>query len=85
MAGSSRAAARRGEALTYDPTCYLCPGNQRANGEVNPDYDATFVFTNDFAALRPGRPTAEARATACSARRSSPAPAGSSASRGVTT
>ena len=42
-----------GEALTYDPTCYLCPGNRRANGEVNPDYDATFVFTNDFAALRP--------------------------------
>jgi UDPglucose--hexose-1-phosphate uridylyltransferase len=42
-----------GEAVTYDPTCYLCPGNQRANGAVNPDYDATFVFTNDFAALRP--------------------------------
>jgi UDPglucose--hexose-1-phosphate uridylyltransferase len=42
-----------GDALTYDPTCYLCPGNRRANGEVNPDYDATFVFTNDFAALRP--------------------------------
>ncbi len=37
----------------YDPTCYLCPGNRRANGEINPDYDATFVFTNDFAALRP--------------------------------
>ena len=40
-------------AVAYDPTCYLCPGNRRANGEVNPDYDATFVFTNDFAALRP--------------------------------
>jgi UDPglucose--hexose-1-phosphate uridylyltransferase len=37
----------------YDPTCYLCPGNRRANGEVNPDYSETFVFTNDFAALRP--------------------------------
>jgi UDPglucose--hexose-1-phosphate uridylyltransferase len=40
-------------APAYDPTCYLCPGNVRANGEVNPDYPATFVFTNDFAALRP--------------------------------
>jgi UDPglucose--hexose-1-phosphate uridylyltransferase len=37
----------------YDPTCYLCPGNSRANGAVNPAYDTTFVFTNDFAALRP--------------------------------
>ena len=37
----------------YDPGCYLCPGNERANGERNPGYDGTFVFTNDFAALRP--------------------------------
>jgi UDPglucose--hexose-1-phosphate uridylyltransferase len=37
----------------YDPGCYLCPGNVRANGAVNPPYDATFVFENDFAALRP--------------------------------
>jgi UDPglucose--hexose-1-phosphate uridylyltransferase len=35
----------------YDPACYLCPGNTRAGGAVNPDYDTTFVFTNDFAAL----------------------------------
>jgi UDPglucose--hexose-1-phosphate uridylyltransferase len=42
-----------GEVVTFDPTCYLCPGNRRANGEVNPDYSETFVFTNDFAALRP--------------------------------
>jgi UDPglucose--hexose-1-phosphate uridylyltransferase len=41
------------ESVGYDPTCYLCPGNRRANGEVNPDYASTFVFTNDFAALRP--------------------------------
>jgi UDPglucose--hexose-1-phosphate uridylyltransferase len=41
-------------ALTYDPTCYLCPGNQRAGGASNPKYQATFVFTNDFAALKPG-------------------------------
>jgi UDPglucose--hexose-1-phosphate uridylyltransferase len=37
----------------YDPECYLCPGNRRANGDVNPDYADTFVFTNDFPALRP--------------------------------
>src|ERR671931_12112 len=37
----------------YDPTCYLCPGNQRAAGVKNPDYSSTFVFDNDFAALLP--------------------------------
>src|SRR5262245_43558586 len=42
-----------GERPAYDPRCYLCPGNTRANGDVNPRYDATFVFTNDFSALRP--------------------------------
>jgi UDPglucose--hexose-1-phosphate uridylyltransferase len=41
------------QSATYDPTCYLCPGNTRANGQANPDYSGTFVFTNDFAALRP--------------------------------
>lgn len=35
----------------FDPTCYLCPGNVRANGEVNPTYPSTYSFTNDFAAL----------------------------------
>jgi len=42
--------------LEFDPTCYLCPGNRRANGQTNPAYDDTFVFTNDFAALRPDAP-----------------------------
>jgi UDPglucose--hexose-1-phosphate uridylyltransferase len=42
----------------YDPTCYLCPGNQRAGDERNPHYDSTFVFTNDFAALLPDSPEA---------------------------
>jgi len=41
---------------TYDPTCYLCPGNTRANGAVNPAYEGTFVFDNDFAALVPDVP-----------------------------
>lgn len=35
----------------YDPGCYLCPGNTRANGEVNPHYPTTYVFPNDFPAL----------------------------------
>ena len=37
----------------YDPTCYLCPGNTRAGGIRNPKYETTFVFDNDFPALRP--------------------------------
>jgi UDPglucose--hexose-1-phosphate uridylyltransferase len=36
---------------SYDPTCYLCPGNTRADGSVNPHYDNSFVFTNDYSAL----------------------------------
>lgn len=35
----------------YDPSCYLCPGNERANGERNPPYEGVFAFDNDFAAL----------------------------------
>ncbi len=41
-------------ALAYDPECYLCPGNTRAHGDVNPDYPTTLVFANDFPALRMG-------------------------------
>ena len=37
----------------YDPSCYLCPGNERAGGTRNPNYSTTFVFTNDFTALKP--------------------------------
>jgi len=36
----------------YDATCYLCPGNVRANGVNNPDYESSFVFENDFAAMK---------------------------------
>jgi UDPglucose--hexose-1-phosphate uridylyltransferase len=31
----------------FDPTCYLCPGNARVSGAVNPDYSGTYVFDND--------------------------------------
>ncbi|MBN1648086.1 MAG: UDP-glucose--hexose-1-phosphate uridylyltransferase [Spirochaetales bacterium] len=40
----------------YDPGCYLCPGNTRANGEKNPQYTSTFTFINDFPALLPDTP-----------------------------
>jgi len=39
--------------LRYDPSCYLCPGNVRANGQKNPAYETTFAFDNDFPALLP--------------------------------
>ena len=42
---------------SYDPGCYLCPGNERAGGVHNPQYESTFVFENDFAALLPGTPS----------------------------
>jgi UDPglucose--hexose-1-phosphate uridylyltransferase len=37
-------------AVPYDPQCYLCPGNQRAGGAVNPAYEGIFSFTNDYLA-----------------------------------
>jgi len=50
------------ELQSYDKDCYLCPRNKRVNGDhVNPDYQDTFAFTNDFSALlkdSPGTPPA---------------------------
>ena len=52
-------AAAQDKRPEYDPSCYLCPTNKRANLDkdgkpiTNPDYQNTFVFTNDFAALLP--------------------------------
>lgn len=37
---------------TYDPACYLCPGNTRVDGQVNPAYVGPYVFANDFPTLR---------------------------------
>lgn len=45
--------------VAYNPECYLCPGNTRAGGEINPDYPATFVFPNDFPALMSDTPAPE--------------------------
>jgi len=50
----SKTAAPAG--LTYDPECYLCPGNQRAGGEKNPEYSSVFSFVNDYAAVLPNPP-----------------------------
>lgn len=43
---------------SYDEKCYLCPGNKRTSGATNPNYQDTFVFTNDFQALLPDTPQA---------------------------
>nr|WP_113867866.1 galactose-1-phosphate uridylyltransferase [Brenneria salicis]NMN90946.1 UDPglucose--hexose-1-phosphate uridylyltransferase [Brenneria salicis ATCC 15712 = DSM 30166]RBP60522.1 UTP-hexose-1-phosphate uridylyltransferase /UDP-glucose-hexose-1-phosphate uridylyltransferase [Brenneria salicis ATCC 15712 = DSM 30166]RLM30147.1 galactose-1-phosphate uridylyltransferase [Brenneria salicis ATCC 15712 = DSM 30166] len=36
---------------SYDPHCYLCAGNRRISGDINPSYQGAYVFTNDFSAL----------------------------------
>jgi UDPglucose--hexose-1-phosphate uridylyltransferase len=43
----------------HDSQCYLCPGNARAGGARNPDYTGTFIFDNDFAALKPDTPAGD--------------------------
>ncbi len=56
--GEATAAGLADNKLSYDPTCYLCPGNSRAGGARNPDYRGTFVFPNDYAALARDTPPA---------------------------
>jgi UDPglucose--hexose-1-phosphate uridylyltransferase len=53
--GTVEASAAEPQA-THDPTCYLCPGNERAGGIRNPEYTSTFAFDNDFPALRLAQP-----------------------------
>lgn len=43
---------------SYDPQCYLCPGNSRVGGVQNPQYESTFVFINDFPSLLSDSPEA---------------------------
>jgi len=52
-------AAAATEILKYDPACYMCPGNKRSTGDVNPSYQNIFVFDNDYPALLPGRESAK--------------------------
>jgi UDPglucose--hexose-1-phosphate uridylyltransferase len=47
---------RESLSVEYDQTCFLCPGNTRANGEINPKYEDTFIFTNDFQSLLENTP-----------------------------
>lgn len=44
---------------SYDDNCYLCPGNDRAHGNSNPEYEGVYIFPNDFSALLPDTPAPE--------------------------
>ncbi|WP_421920972.1 UDP-glucose--hexose-1-phosphate uridylyltransferase [Marinifilum sp.] len=46
---------------SYDPKCYLCPGNERIGGEKNPNYEDVYSFQNDFSALLQDTPEGEFR------------------------
>jgi len=37
--------------IPYDENCYLCPGNERVSGQLNPDYQAVYSFENDHPAM----------------------------------
>ena len=70
----------RQRAITVPRRQWQGVDSRAQDGERNPPYERPFVFTNDFAALRPA--TSDGRGTptrACSGRRASGAPAGSSA------
>jgi UDPglucose--hexose-1-phosphate uridylyltransferase len=41
----------------YVADCYLCPGNSRVSGKVNPNYEKTFVFDNDHPCVSYGAPS----------------------------
>ncbi|KAG6007322.1 galactose-1-phosphate uridyl transferase [Claviceps maximensis] len=43
----------------HDPKCYLCPGNARAAGDSNPNYEKTFAFVNDYSAVKEQQPEYE--------------------------
>lgn len=45
-------AAKQTTLPAYDESCYLCPGNARAAGDSNPKYDSTYVFVNDYSAVK---------------------------------
>ena len=47
------------ERPSYDPNCYLCPGNERAGSHQNEDYKEPWSFVNDFAALKNDVPQAK--------------------------
>ena len=48
--------AEREDVPSYDPECYLCPGNSRVSGARNDAYTDTYVFDNDHPCVGPGSP-----------------------------
>ena len=49
-------AAGDAEQPAYVDDCYLCPGNTRVGGVVNPDYAGIHVFDNDHPCVGPAAP-----------------------------
>jgi UDPglucose--hexose-1-phosphate uridylyltransferase len=47
-------------APAHDLACYLCPGNVRVGGHVNPPYTQAFVFDNDLPCVGVAAPEPEA-------------------------
>ena len=45
------------DAPSHDKDCYLCAGNRRVGGAINPDYQGVWVFDNDFPAILEERET----------------------------
>ena len=45
------------ELSPYVADCYLCPGNARVSGAINPHYDQTYVFDNDHPCVSPSAPS----------------------------
>src|SRR5262249_12544052 len=48
----------RAPAPRYVEDCYLCPGNRRVSGAVNPPYTSHLVFDNDHPCVSPEAPPA---------------------------
>jgi UDPglucose--hexose-1-phosphate uridylyltransferase len=46
-------------APAFDSTCYLCPGNKRIHGHVNPDYKDIYIFENDHPVVSMKAPEVE--------------------------
>ena len=41
-------ALNKEEVLEHDANCYLCAGNTRANGTLNPNYKGVYIFLSLF-------------------------------------
>lgn len=47
----------------YDAKCYLCPGNERATGNPTPKYESTYIFPNDYPAVKIEQPVLKENGT----------------------